>query len=206
MEKAAPGSAVMEIYAVKGEEPALTQVKATVGPYLLNSLVAMNFSTRTMGSGQFKHVVAALVDMGAKVNTGDMREVESMLTSQAAALNLMFGDLATRAAQNIGKPEYFEAFQRYFNLALKAQNQSRMTLETLCAIKNPPVVFAKQANIANGPQQVNNNLVARAKAENQPTKLLEQTDEIRMDTGTPCQAGKGHSAMATVDAVNGAKV
>jgi hypothetical protein len=38
----------------------------------------------------------------------------------------------------------------------KAQNQCRMTLETLSTIKNPPVVYAKQANIAHGPQQVNN--------------------------------------------------
>ena len=38
-------------------------------------------------------------------------------------------------------------------MALKAQNQCRMTLETLATIKNPPVVFAKQANTAQGPQQ-----------------------------------------------------
>ena len=36
-------------------------------------------------------------------------------------------------------------------LALKAQNQCRMTLETLAAIKNPPVIYARQANFANGP-------------------------------------------------------
>ena len=41
-------------------------------------------------------------------------------------------------------------------MALRAQNQCRATLETLSTIKNPPVVFAKQANFANGPQQVNN--------------------------------------------------
>ena len=38
-------------------------------------------------------------------------------------------------------------------MAMKAQNQCRMTLETLATIKNPPVVFAKQANINNGGQQ-----------------------------------------------------
>jgi len=41
---------------------------------------------------------------------------------------------------------------------MKAQNQCRMTLETLAAIKKPPVVFARQANInqGNGNQQVKN--------------------------------------------------
>ena len=51
---------------------------------------------------------------------------------------------------------YFDAGERYLKLAFKAQNQCRMTLETLTTIKNPPVVYAKQANIAHGPQQVNN--------------------------------------------------
>jgi hypothetical protein len=35
-------------------------------------------------------------------------------------------------------------------LALKAQSQCRATLETLAQIKNPPVVLARQANIAQG--------------------------------------------------------
>jgi hypothetical protein len=39
-------------------------------------------------------------------------------------------------------------------LTLKAVGQCRATLETLAAIKNPLVVFAKQANMAHGPQQV----------------------------------------------------
>jgi hypothetical protein len=41
-------------------------------------------------------------------------------------------------------------------MALKAQAQCRATLETLATIKNPSVVFARQANIAQGPQQANN--------------------------------------------------
>lgn len=37
-----------------------------------------------------------------------------------------------------------------------AKRRCRATLETLAVIKSPPSVFAKQANMANGPQQVNN--------------------------------------------------
>ena len=43
-------------------------------------------------------------------------------------------------------------------MALKAQDQSRRTLETLAQMKKPAVVIAQQANITQGPQQVNNNL------------------------------------------------
>ena len=61
-------------------------------------------------------------------------------------------------------------------LALKAQAQCRATLEALAAIKNPqPVFFVRQANIAHGPQQVNNGAtadVSRAEqSKNQPNKL-----------------------------------
>ncbi|SPJ17881.1 hypothetical protein SBBP2_550002 [Burkholderiales bacterium] len=31
----------------------------------------------------------------------------------------------------------------------------------MAAIKKPPVIFAKQANIINGPQQVNNGIASR---------------------------------------------
>jgi hypothetical protein len=42
-------------------------------------------------------------------------------------------------------------------LALKAQSQCRATLETAAAMKNSqPVAFVRQANVAHGPQQVNN--------------------------------------------------
>jgi hypothetical protein len=65
-------------------------------------------------------------------------------------------------------------------LALKAQGQCRATLETLAAIKNPPVVFAKQRNISHGHQQVNNGAAPltsthasanAAKPESEQTKL-----------------------------------
>jgi hypothetical protein len=42
-------------------------------------------------------------------------------------------------------------------LALKAQSQCRATIETLAEIKNPqPVAFVQQADVAHGPQQINN--------------------------------------------------
>jgi hypothetical protein len=55
-------------------------------------------------------------------------------------------------------------YQAHLNLALKAQSQCRATLETLAHVKNPPVLFAKQANIAHGPQQINNSADPRAHA------------------------------------------
>ena len=56
----------------------------------------------------------------------------------------------------------FDTGKAYLGLALKAQGQCRMTLETLGNIVNPPAVFAKQANFTTGPQQVNNRITSLA--------------------------------------------
>ena len=59
--------------------------------------------------------------------------------------------------------EYLPAAETYLRLALKAQAQCRATVEALAEIKNPrPVAFVKQANIAQGPQQVNNRIESGA--------------------------------------------
>lgn len=93
----------------------------------------------------------------AVTQEGDMRAPEAMLYGQAVALQTIFTSLSRRAALNVG--EYMNAAERYLRLALKAQAQCRATLETLHEMKNPrPVAFVQQANIAHGPQQVNNGL------------------------------------------------
>ncbi len=106
------------------------------------------------------------------VNGGDLRRAEAMLTAQAHTLDAIFGHCARRAACNMG--EYVNAADTYLRLALKAQGQCRATLETLANIKNPPTVFARQANIAHGPQQVNNGIpVPASRAGNIGTPLNE---------------------------------
>ncbi|MBT2323137.1 hypothetical protein J7E62_12355 [Variovorax paradoxus] len=67
-------------------------------------------------------------------------------------MNALYTELARRASLNMG--EYLAA--TYLRLAMKAQSQCRSTIEALAEMKNPPVVFARQANISNGPQQVSN--------------------------------------------------
>jgi hypothetical protein len=96
-------------------------------------------------------------------------------------------------------------------LALKAQGQCRVTLETLTAIKNPPAaVFARQANIAHGAQQVNNEASARpatthadaCNLQRGRNELLEHQDGHRLDIGTAGAPGASGAAMATVGALD----
>lgn len=127
-----------------------------------------------------------------RVNEGDLREAEAMLIGQAHALQAIFMHLAYRAAR-ITQLRQYELEMR---LALKAQAQCCRTLETLAALKNPPVVVARQANVTTGPQQVNNNMMpskGSAPAHVDPcspqNELLECTDGERVDPRAKSKAG-----------------
>ena len=133
---------------------------------------------------------------------GDMKNLERMLWAQAHALDAMFASLARRAKLQ----ENLAPYDMHMKFALRAQSQCRATLETLAAIKNPPVVFAKQANIAHGPQQVNNGIaqpVARTEEKTiEQSELLEHDHGQRLDTGTTGAASRTDPAMATVEAIH----
>lgn len=79
-----------------------------------------------------------------------MEYVERLLLSQAIVLNNLFTSFARRASIQ----ENLKWYETHMRFALKAQSQSRATLETLSAVKNPPV-YANTANIATN-QQINN--------------------------------------------------
>ena len=121
---------------------------------------------------------------------------------QAHTLDAIFNTLAQRASR---------ALDRYLRLGLKAQSQCRATLETLATIKNPqPVAFVRQANIAHGPQQLNNRGAAAAsraeESENPPNKVLEHQHAERLDFGTTVAAIGSDPAMATLGTFDAAEV
>ena len=142
-----------------------------------------------------------------EVWSGDLKRAEAMLFNQAHALQAIFMNLAHKASRQ----EYLKHWEAYLRMALKAQNQCRMTLETLAAIKNPPVVFARQANINNGgQQQVNNGVPApsaqapthAANSKNPQTELLEPQDGQGLDLGAQSKAGGADPQVEAVGAVH----
>jgi hypothetical protein len=146
-----------------------------------------------------------------RVKSGDLSDMEAMLVGQATALQSIFSNLATRALNQKLMPHY----QTHLALALKAQAQSRATISALVELKFPKqVAFVKQANIANGPQQVNNGDVPehnRAE-ESKPLKnklspQIEDTLHERetLDFGTTAAAGRTNPAMVPVGKINRTK-
>jgi len=176
----------------------------TVSPHV-NAMMTV----KAYALGVFKDVAVSelcveLKDQIAAVRSGNLERAEAMLVAQAHSLDAIFTNLAQRAALNAG--EYIGACETYLKLALRAQSQCRATVETLAAIKNPPVVFAKQANIAHGPQQVNNGVASEpARAEEKtikPTELLGSDQGERLDTGAASATGRSNPIMETVATLN----
>jgi hypothetical protein len=127
-----------------------------------------------------------------------------MLISQAHTLDNIFNTLARRVLDQ----EFLLHWKTYMRMAMKAQSQCRMTLEKLATVKNPQVVFAKQANINNGgQQQVNNgiptNPTRAEETESSPSKLLEKHHGQWLDAGAQSSTSKVDQDLAAVGAVNG---
>ena len=120
----------------------------------------------------------------AGVQSGDMRQADAMLVAQANTLDSVFDECLRMWLAN--QFTNHGPFQDYLRMAMKAQSQAGATWESLSKIKNPMgATFVRQANIADGPQQLDNGgePSRTANIENQPNELLESGHGERLDTG-----------------------
>ena len=133
----------------------------------------------------------------ADVIGGNMTRPEALLLSQAHTLDALFNSLVMKGLNQSHMPHY-ESFLR---LAYKAQAQCRSTLQTLSDIKNPSVVYAKQANITNGNQQINNGVSAPRTQENQnySNELLTELPNEALDNRRTIEAIPVNSELAAVE-------
>ena len=173
-----------------GQTEAQALSRAALRPCINGASVIEAYQGNLMGKEvDLGELVAGLNESCLEVKDGDLSGLEAMLLSQATTLQTMFASLARQAATQ----EHLRQYETFMGLALKAQAQSRATITALVDLKYPrQAMFVKQANIAHGPQQVNN---ANANAgtpshgglksgagniKNKPNKLLEQTDTMPM--------------------------
>ena len=165
---------------------------------------------RVIGATQPKHLadeidvpglLATLRDHAKAVSSGDLSRVEALLTNQADALQSLFVAMVERGLRQ----QYHAHVESFLRLALKAQSQCRATLETLVNIKNPPLVYAHQANVTTGPQQVNNGVWPNPARETEisQTQLSGITTVVPPNRRASCAAGRNDSTLETVDTVNG---
>lgn len=176
--------------------------RAALRPSVKAAVTIQRLSKKMLPDVRLMPLVNELQAQAELASNGNLQRTEGMLIIQAHTLDTIFNELARVATLNMG--EYLGAAETYMRVALKAQSQCRATLETLAQIKNPsPVAFVRQANIANGSQQVNNGAGAASHAwetENQPNKLLEQSDGERLDAGPSGAAKASDPRLASLDA------
>lgn len=119
----------------------------------LSTAVIESFCVSLGDDFSFQSTMQVLEKTIQQIQSGDLSKIEEMYISQAVALEAMFTSLARRAKAQDKLLQY----ETHMRLALKAQNQSRATLQALVQLKQPSqTTFVKQANIAQGHQQVNN--------------------------------------------------
>ena len=187
----------------KSKERQLAEIGLSAN--ILNAATARDFTKSIVGEIDFTEATAVMKEKVNKVKAGDLAGLEGTLTAQVTSLDTMFSALAMRGNNS----DTMSKLEIYMRLALKAQAQCARTIEVLATMKNPPVIFAKQANIAQGNQQVNNgslnnNSPAHAgKTVNQSNELLEvnhgnTTMDFRAETAT---SGKD-KAVAAVDTID----
>ena len=201
----------------RANDPKVLRVTAAVGDQSAEALSAeiaydpaarslagvRGFIKGSMGEQPLTESLAALKAQIKDVRGGSLAVAENTLVAQANTLDAIFNELARRAAMNMG--EYLGATEAYLRLALKAQSQCRATFETLGTLRNPPVVFAKQANVATN-QQINFAGTSRAgESETAQNKQSEATHELLQDTRASSTAIGGDPALAAVAEVDRAE-
>ncbi len=195
---------VVAVPAPETQSPETDRAFTIINPSVRAGVTVERFS-QIFGESDLGALIGELRKQSGHVHNGSLKRAETMLIAQAHTLDAIFNELARRSALNMG--EYINAAERYLRLALKAQSQCRATLETLSNIKNPPVLYAKQANIANGPQQVNNAIPnpAYGKTEIEQNELLEHRHGQRLDSRTQSETSRVDTELEAVGKIDRAK-
>jgi len=128
---------------------AALEAKAAMAPMLRHGLVARELAEQTTGfeSLQWSDVVDNYADRCGETRNGDLRSASNLLASQAMTLDALFTETLRRALANFG--DYPEAADRYMRMAMKAQAQSRATLEALAKLHQPREQTVKHVHIDN---------------------------------------------------------
>lgn len=187
------------------EERAAFTAEIAVEGLAHNGRLLQAYGEKGCGRLDTTHVAEHLIRATREIEGGDMERAERLLFCQAVSLNAVFSNYALQAAE----AEYVDQAERLLRLALRAQSQSRMTLETLATIKNPlNGAYVRQANLAGGHQQINNGNPPARTPEGDPAQIEQSRglfDGKQLDRGTQKAASRGHQEVAAVGEIHRAK-
>jgi len=187
---------------IDGFDASMTESEKMAALATESSLSLLTLEQYAGAGGELKLIdlMAEMKKKGDAVVGGDLTLIERMLVSQAITLDVMFHNMAQRAHRH----ESLKGFEVLMRLGLKAQAQARSTAEALALVKNP-MPYIRQANIANGPQQVNNGaapagaITHAEENKSEQSKLLEADHGQRLDIGAAQAASRVNQTVGTVD-------
>ncbi len=94
----------------------------------------------------------AYVERGKQAVAGDLAFASQMLAQQAATLDVIFTQMALRMSMTLGKN--MPATETYARIALRAQSNSRATLEALAKLHQPREQTVRHVHVNEGGQAV----------------------------------------------------
>lgn len=138
------------------ESEALAIARGVIAPGFRHGMVAHQLmksqfagSPNSPGLGDYAD---ALRERGRKAAEGDLEFVSWMLSAQASTLDNIFAEMARRMAYNMG--DHLPAMEIYSRIALKAQANSRATLEALAKLHQPREQTVRHVHVNEGGQAV----------------------------------------------------
>ena len=138
------------------ERDTLAVARAIISPDFRHAVTTSQVLKSAFGSmagapglGDYADAIGDQSDQAAK---GELGFVSRMLAAQAVTLDNVFTELARRMALNMG--EHLNATDIYARHAMKAQAQSRATLEALVKIHQPHEQTVRHVHVGQGGQAV----------------------------------------------------
>ena len=135
------------IKGVKGKSADAQIAEMAIGPVASAAVTSFFFQHPHNPELDMTEVYVATEAVLAKTQAGNLAEQRKMLTGQAIALNSIFAEMARRASVNMR--EYPHATEIYMRMALKAQAQSRATIEALDRMVNGREQTVKHVHLDN---------------------------------------------------------
>ena len=141
-----------------GEQPGEALARKLNVPYNRHGLTACMFQgqmAKGLPEGDRPDMIDYALDLrtqGEAVAGGDLTLASQLLASQAITLDAIFTEMALRSGLNMH--EYLDASERYMRLALKAQANSRATLEALAKLHQPREQTVRHVHVNEGGQAV----------------------------------------------------
>lgn len=146
----------MKVAAKEGDNVPLATALVILGPAFRHGVTTSRVHDKQFGTmegnpgyGDYADAYDKICEAAAK---GDLAVASELLAAQAMTLDNIFTEMARRMALNMG--DYLGATETYARIAMKAQAQSRATLEALTKLHQPREQTVRHVHVNEGGQAV----------------------------------------------------